>query len=392
MRMSSCSANPTFVRIDPIEGRTPSITHRRPVIGLDLMRGIAALLVFLGHVRASCFVEFGALPPDQKGLLTKLLFGITRTGHEAVMVFFVLSGFLVGGQIIKSVRHGDFDIAAYTLERCTRIFLPLIPACVFTVAISWLIFNQQPNWLQAGLNMIGLNGILTDTLADNAPLWTLAYEIWFYILAGAIGYLFSTRHATLVVFTIMACGIAVFSVLAARYALFWIMGAFLVLLPNHKHSRLLGVLGATIIAVGVLDYQLAAKSDSFINVIYLPIPLAETLIVVGVCLLIACLCDPAVDASLSLLRKPALYLSTISYTLYLFHYPLDSAFERVFPRAEYLSWGALGMFCAKSAVLLLIINALYLAFEGNTGRVRRYLKNRMVVVRKQWTSKKPAPC
>src|SRR5215813_13613142 len=69
-----------------------------PSVALDLLRGWAALIVLLVHVRGASFVEFGSLPPDQKTILVVVLFGLTRIGHEAVLIFFVLSGFLVGGK------------------------------------------------------------------------------------------------------------------------------------------------------------------------------------------------------------------------------------------------------------------------------------------------------
>jgi hypothetical protein len=37
------------------------------------------------------------------------------------------------------------------------------------------------------INIVGLNGVIANRLRINAPLWTLAYEIWFYVIAGALG-------------------------------------------------------------------------------------------------------------------------------------------------------------------------------------------------------------
>jgi hypothetical protein len=39
------------------------------------------------HVRGASFVEFGALPPEQRSVLVAFLFGLPRLGQEAVMVF-----------------------------------------------------------------------------------------------------------------------------------------------------------------------------------------------------------------------------------------------------------------------------------------------------------------
>jgi peptidoglycan/LPS O-acetylase OafA/YrhL len=364
---------------EPISQRTSG----KPIIGLDLLRGIAAFAVFLGHVRGSSFVEFGDLPLDQQGILTKVLFGITRTGHEAVLVFFVLSGYLVGGQIINRVREGRFKMIAYALERTTRIFIPLIPACVFTIAISWLVFGQEPNWPQTLLNMFGLNGVLTETLTANAPLWTLAYEIWFYLIAGALGYLFTSAQRAHIAFLVIACGVVVFCVLDARYVLFWMMGGLCTALSGQKRLWLLGMIGCALFIFGVLDYQLASESKSFKNVVYLPVPVAEALIVLGVCSIIPFVCEPKIDAALKILRVPALYLSSISYTLYLFHYPLNVALDNIFPKAANLSWTSIGAFCVKTAIIFLAINVFYLAFEANTAAIRRYLRGHLFAVQKE---------
>lgn len=356
------------------------ISHKS-VVGLDLLRGIAALVVFLGHVRGSCFVEFGALPPEQQGVLAKMLFGITRTGHEAVIVFFVLSGFLVGGQVINRVREGRFTIAAYVLDRTTRIFIPLIPACLFTVALSWLVFGQEPSWSQTLLNMWGLNGVLAATLPGDAPLWTLAYEIWFYILAGAVGHLLNAPRRGAVAFLAIACSVGVFCVLDARYVLFWWMGAVSILVIRRMEHRFLALVGSACLVFGIVASQLGAESKSFVNVALMPAPAAEALITLGICLLIPYFTNPTIDSALEILRKPALYLSSISFTLYLFHFPLNQALSGLglFPKANSLSWHAIWLFSAKIAVLLILINIIYLAFEGNTFAVRRYLQARLFV-------------
>src|SRR5262245_27291270 len=94
--------------------------------GLDMMRGLAALSVCLAHVRGASFVECGALPVASQTPLVAVLYLLTRLGHEAVLAFFVLSGFLVGGKIFERVRARTFILSDYAIERTTRIFLPLI--------------------------------------------------------------------------------------------------------------------------------------------------------------------------------------------------------------------------------------------------------------------------
>lgn len=105
-------------------------TASGPVIALDLARGLAALTVLFYHVRGSSWVELGILPVAQRSLASEVFFGLNRLGNEAVMVFFALSGFLVGGKVIERIRGGRFDAGHYAVDRATRILIPLVrPAC-----------------------------------------------------------------------------------------------------------------------------------------------------------------------------------------------------------------------------------------------------------------------
>jgi len=313
------SAREMGLHLMPRSAVSPPANARGSIVALDLLRAVAALIVFFGHIRGGSFVEFGALPPEHKGALAVVLFGITRLSHEAVMVFFALSGFLVGGQIIRHLRAGRFGIVSYSIERSSRILLPLIPACLLTVAVGWLVFDRRPDWAQVLLNMVGLNGVLVDTLMGNLPLWTLTYEIWFYTLAGAVGYLVGSRRPSPLAFLIIVGGACVFSMLATRYLLFWCAGALSVLLLGAPRRRALALMGTLFFFIGVAGYQLGVESKSFVNVTCLPKPIAEAFICIGTSLTIPFLCEPATNAAISILRKPALYLSSVSYTLYLVH-------------------------------------------------------------------------
>jgi peptidoglycan/LPS O-acetylase OafA/YrhL len=97
--------------------------------------------VLLVHVRGGTWVEYGALPEDQRTWLILAFFFATRLGHEAVMVFFVLSGFLVDGKIIGRLVKGSFRLPEYALDRTTRILIPLVPARIFTAAIDVSVAN-----------------------------------------------------------------------------------------------------------------------------------------------------------------------------------------------------------------------------------------------------------
>ena len=84
---------------------------------LDLARGLAAPAVFAGHLRAFVFVDFQQA--GQLGLFWKIFYFLTGLGHSAVMVFFVLSGFLIGENVARSVHQA---VERTAIQRTTWLF------------------------------------------------------------------------------------------------------------------------------------------------------------------------------------------------------------------------------------------------------------------------------
>lgn len=95
--------------------------QRRHYWWIDLLRFLAAFVVMAGHARGSFLAEYSVLPQDQH---TPIVFGfyfLTRLGFEAVMIFFVLSGFLVGGKAVERITEGTFRAKQYAIDRFARI-------------------------------------------------------------------------------------------------------------------------------------------------------------------------------------------------------------------------------------------------------------------------------
>ena len=95
-------------------------------ITLDWLRGLSALAVFSGHLRAALFVDFST--QADPSIMQKIFYLMTGLGHQAVIIFFVLSGYLVGGSVIRSMRGKSMlDIKKYSIARITRLWAVLIP-------------------------------------------------------------------------------------------------------------------------------------------------------------------------------------------------------------------------------------------------------------------------
>src|SRR5215467_4133776 len=98
---------------------------------LDMLRGIAAFLVLAGHVRSYVFQSYAEL--GQGDLLVKAFYFATGLGHQAVIIFFALSGFLVGGRALEDLMTNRFSWSRYFLRRLTRLWIVIIPAMLLTL-------------------------------------------------------------------------------------------------------------------------------------------------------------------------------------------------------------------------------------------------------------------
>lgn len=217
----------------------------------DASRWIAALMVLVYHARLLIL-----LSPNQTevhGFFFKLFYFVTGFGHAAVMIFFVISGYLVGGLTITRFPKCGFDLARFAAHRVSRIYTVLIPALVLggLLDLIGLRFLNQDAIYNAGatspiaslqfvvadnLNIwtfIGnifmlqtLDGRVIHVFGSNGPLWSLAYEWWYYCLFAAVMVAATRRHvATRVV------GAVVFVVLVTNLpreiivlAPIWLMG------------------------------------------------------------------------------------------------------------------------------------------------------------------------
>ncbi len=109
--------------------------RRERFIHLDAVRGIAALLVVIGHIRGFILVDYGEA--GSTGTLTKVLYFVMGLGHPAVIAFFALSGFLVGGSALEALRSGSWSAPHFAIARLSRLWVVALPA----LALTWLADN-----------------------------------------------------------------------------------------------------------------------------------------------------------------------------------------------------------------------------------------------------------
>lgn len=165
---------------------------------LDLLRWLAAFQVLIFHARHRVFDQIKISFSDLNSALYSGVALVSSLGQPAVIVFFVISGFLVGGNALHRFERGDFSPADYLLARLTRLWIVLIPVFVLSLVLNWLVrryadpatdlyrlmvetaqTSEDP--LSFACNAAFLQTVLCFQYAGNSPLWSLFQEFWYYI-------------------------------------------------------------------------------------------------------------------------------------------------------------------------------------------------------------------
>jgi peptidoglycan/LPS O-acetylase OafA/YrhL len=245
---------------------------------------------------------------------------------------------------------------------------------VLAAVVDTIVLGYRPDVVRVIANMSGLNGVLVPTLQSNEPLWSLAYEIWFYVIGGTAAAILSRRFG-IGPLLLLSIGILVFSILDARYLLYWLLGSGIFLFRDNPHRLLMLWLGVSAAILGAALNQVGSDSRSFQNALIVPVSVSHGLICVGISLTLPALCDPQTTRRIQWLARPAAWLAGFSYSLYLFHYPVLVVLEQVLPKASELSIVSLFGFTLKSFACLAFAILMYHCFEKNTAAVRHQLQS-----------------
>jgi len=163
-------------------------------VHFDLLRALAALLVVWTHGRKLLFLDFRHVQSHR--LLLALPYLITNAGHQAVVMFFVLSGYFIGGAVFRATERKQWSWSDYLLRRLVRLWVVLIPALL--IGLFWdklgialghapalyrgEIDNDMLRVNVSGLlspsvflgNLFFLQTIMVHAFGSNGALWSLA--------------------------------------------------------------------------------------------------------------------------------------------------------------------------------------------------------------------------
>jgi peptidoglycan/LPS O-acetylase OafA/YrhL len=306
---------------------------------LDAVRFLAALLVLLYHAN---WVH-------RPGIL------FTSLGHEAVVIFFVLSGFVIA--YVADTRDQDFR--GFIVARGARIYSVAIPAIILTAILDVAGFHIDESVYPEGYrawdlplirvvtSSLFLNEIWTlgIQLFTNVPYWSLNYEVWYYVLFGILFFVEGRRRWLLFLALCVLLGPKILLLMPVWWMGVWVYRsdylarlpvplAWLCLLISlaggywYVHANL-GQWGWGYLnkLLGDELHQQLSFSRQFISDYYLGVMLA--LHFIGLRVLLARL-----NKVPRRLEATMRYLAGATFSIYLFHQPLLWFYSAVFSTVQ----------------------------------------------------------
>ena len=319
---------------------------------IDGLRAIAVLAVVLYH----------------SGL------DVVSGGYVGVDVFFVISGFLITTIIVRELADGTFSIAGFYERRMRRI----LPASIVTVAVcllvGYLVFETKDlgNLAHSVIaNSLFLSNIFFymqtgyfDAAAELKPLlhtWSLSLEEQYYVvtplLLMLIAKVFRRRYLVVVipiaVFSFIACVIGTYEDQSLTFYMLttrgWelLIGSILAIatiprLRNEMGMRVLALLGLGLVLFSMFVFD----NETPFPGAYAALP------TIGTAILIYTGHAGATPVNRMLSLRPMVFVGLVSYSLYLWHWPII-----VF--SKYLKGVALSN--VENAAMLVVIFAVSVA-------------------------------
>ncbi len=375
-----------------------------------MLRGLAALLVLCSHLRNYVFADFGSLAAS--GPLTKGFYAATSVGHVAVIVFFAMSGFLVGGKALRDLLAGKWSWRLYLLRRSSRLLIVAGPALVLTYVLdhagmaltggagyagaaveryaSWPVHQGALaySWTTFLGNLGFLQTIAVPIFGTNGPTWSLANEFWYYLVFPLAAFAVLAREGLgrrgLALALLAACVallpwplLVAGSIWVAGAAAAWLVGRERLAPPlRHPASRLLAL---AIVAVGLGVTRRLPESLTgdlvFGFAVAVALPVAVMLPSFG-----------------RLYRTVARIAAEGSYTLYLTHFPFVTLLVMVGLAPYRFQPGPAGalVYAGLLVAALAWAAAVWWCFERNTDRLFRRLAGWLVASPGRAASRQPA--
>jgi peptidoglycan/LPS O-acetylase OafA/YrhL len=345
---------------------------------IDGLRAIAVMLVIGFHARVG-LVPSSAAQWIGKHVSNSLAFSLLRGpqgGFIGVDIFFVISGFLISGILLREQATNTFSIVKFYERRVRRIFPALIAILLFVFVVGYFaatppeMVNLAKSTLSATFSVANIyfwkNSGYFEALSASKPLlhtWSLAVEEQFYLFFPVFlllvhRFLGKYLKATVALLAIASFVASVIGTYVNPTAAFY--------LPQTRAWELLM---GTMVALGIIrppSSQLSRNLVAFAGlglILFAATRYTDTIRFPGAHALVPCLgaaCIIVADTTghslvgRLLSTRPFVFVGLISYSLYLWHWPL-----LLIDRYEYFP----GIHLAKPWLLLVMLIAATLSWR-----------------------------
>ncbi|PEO40958.1 acyltransferase family protein [Bacillus wiedmannii] len=364
---------------------------------LDSIRGISSLIVMIGHHLMVFSVFQNYSYEDNKPFVIYLLKEtparlIFSSGNESVIIFFVLSGFV----LYRSIQKNYDSYGSFLLKRISRIYIPYIVAIIIAIlcqttmskyGISNLSEWFNRSWtIESSLSLIAQHILLIgkyNTDAYNGVIWSLVHEMRISIIFPLVLMVClrkTLRYSLLSLFSFSICSVVILFLfhssltltsyaLTLHYTVLFLLGA---LVAKYKNNLIVFYSNRTknekiawfLFAVLLYMYEgLVGEINLLNNFIF-----RDYVVAISACLFVILSLSVATLSSL-LRNKYLLYLGKISYSLYLYH--IISLFSLVYMLHEIFPLPIVLMLSLILSFILAIIS--YLFVEKCAFRIGRYI-------------------
>ena len=267
-----------------------------------------------------------------------------RGGFIGVDVFFVISGYLITSIIVKDFQRGTFKFQHFWQRRMRRI-LPVLLTVVAATSLGgyFTLYGLEINNLGkqglatlfslSNINFWSSAGDYWGTLAQSSPLlhtWSLSVEEQFYLFLPllVIGLLKFKPKLLVPVVALLTLG----SVIVFVYGSFNYPSATFYLLP----TRIWELGSGSLIALLSSQQHFKFQNNSFLSLVGLLMILASYVLItgeggvsaymifpiIGTILIVIFAKDKSSLTNRMLAARPMVYIGKISYSLYLWHWPV----------------------------------------------------------------------
>ena len=362
-----------FTSGPPIVGTMPRLPSSGRLVALDALRGVAAGIVLVHHVSmtapgiAAAYQSTVGVDTGSAGwwsTLTPLKFLVA--GPEFVLVFFVLSGFVLVRSPLASrtaasgtaagsangLATRGYDWVAYYPRRIIRLAIPvvvsvalaaawilLVPRAGIDVGGSWLARQDNPD---IGLpNLLGEASVIGGSGRPdvNPPLWSLTWEMWFSLLLPICVLLAAATRRLPALWAAAFLAVSATGYVTGIEPLMYLpaFGLGALLAANYESLRTWAARVAARRGGTALWIALTALGPALLVSHWLLRPqlsgiwgdLTLALRVPGAVLVVAVVALwPPLQRPLS--ARPLVWLGRVSFSLYLVHFPVVVAFGTMF--------------------------------------------------------------